>query len=399
MILLEFIEENARTTMINNYYDTVVVGGGIAGVAAALAAKRSGANKVLLIEKQYALGGLATLGLVTIYLPLCDGKGNQVSYGISEELLRLSIQYGAEDKYPDAWLDNKSAKGRENQRFEVQYNASVFAILMEQLLTREGVTILYGTAVCGVDVNDNRIRCLFVENKSGRSAVMLKNAVDASGDADVCKYSNTKTTEFQQKNVLAAWYYYQEKDRVNLKMLGFADIPDKYKKKEEDSKSQNRYTGLEAEELSKMTIDSHRILLDDFLRSGGISDTHNLTSMASIPQVRMTRRIEGRYTLDDSDDHKCFEDSIGMIGDWRKSGPVYEIPFSCLIGREVNNLITAGRCISVTDAMWDISRVIPACAITGEAAGTAAALTSDFTQLDVKQLQAILSRNGVKLHL
>ncbi len=396
---MEFIEERARTTMIYNYYDTVVVGGGIAGVSAALAAKRAGANKVLLIEKQYALGGLATLGLVTIYLPLCDGKGNQVSYGISEELLRLSIQYGAEDKYPDAWLEDKSTKVRENQRFEVRYNASVFAILMEQLLIKEGVTILYGTAVCGVDVSDARIRCLFIENKSGRSAVMLKNVVDASGDADVCKYSNIKTIEFQQKNVLAAWYYYQETHNVDLKILGFADIPDKLKKKEEESNLQNRYTGLDAEELTKMTIDSHRILLDDFLKSGGISDTHNLTSMASIPQIRMTRRIEGLYTLDDIEDHKYFEDSIGMISDWRKSGPVYEIPFSCLIGREVSNLITAGRCISVTDAMWDISRVIPACAVTGEAAGTAAALTGDFMQFDVKELQAILSRNGVKLHL
>jgi hypothetical protein len=181
-------------------------------------------------------------------------------------------------------------------------------------------------------------------------------------------------------------------------MLGFADTPDKFKKIEEH-KEQNRYTGLEAEELSRMTIDSHRILLHDFLKSGGISSTHSLTSIASIPQIRMTRRIEGLYTLDDTEDHKYFEDSVGMIGDWRKCGPVYEIPFSCLIGKEVKNLITAGRCISVTDSMWDISRVIPACAITGEAAGTAAALTCDFMQLDMKQLQMILRGNGVKLHL
>ena len=71
-------------------YDVVVLGGGIAGVAAAVAAKRSG-RSVLIIEKSCMLGGLATLGLVAIYLPLCDGSGRQVSAGIAEELLHLSI--------------------------------------------------------------------------------------------------------------------------------------------------------------------------------------------------------------------------------------------------------------------------------------------------------------------
>ena len=73
--------------------DVVVAGGGIAGISAALAAARNGA-KVLLIEKQCILGGLATAGLVTIYLPLCDGRGNQMSYGIAEELFHLSISQG-----------------------------------------------------------------------------------------------------------------------------------------------------------------------------------------------------------------------------------------------------------------------------------------------------------------
>ena len=97
-------------------YDVIVAGGGIAGVSAALAASRNGAKKVLLIEKQYALGGLATLGLITYYLPLCDGKGTQVSFGIAEELLRLSMKYGAQEMYPDSWLE----EGKEEKRKEVQ---------------------------------------------------------------------------------------------------------------------------------------------------------------------------------------------------------------------------------------------------------------------------------------
>ena len=79
--------------------DVLVCGGGFGGIAAALAAARRG-KKTILLERQFMLGGLGTAGIVTIYLPLCDGMGRQVSFGIVEELLRLSISMGAEGRYP-----------------------------------------------------------------------------------------------------------------------------------------------------------------------------------------------------------------------------------------------------------------------------------------------------------
>lgn len=111
-----FLDEPARKTPIVGAYDVAVVGGGVAGIAAALAAARCGA-KTILIEKQFALGGLATLGLVTIYLPLCDGCGRQVSFGLAEELLRLSIRHGWEDRYPAPWLENGTQEERKKRRF------------------------------------------------------------------------------------------------------------------------------------------------------------------------------------------------------------------------------------------------------------------------------------------
>ena len=105
----------------NHNYDIAVCGGGIAGISAALAAAREG-KKVILFEKEYMLGGLGTAGLVTIYLPLCDGMGHQVSFGIAEELLRLSIKYGAEAKYPENWLDGIGTKTENDKRFQVRYN-------------------------------------------------------------------------------------------------------------------------------------------------------------------------------------------------------------------------------------------------------------------------------------
>ena len=115
------------------YCDVLIVGAGIAGVSAALAAARNGQN-VILLEREYGLGGMATLGLIAIYLPLCDGMGRQVSFGISEELLKLSIKYGADGPLPSAWLENRSLEERKAQRYRVQFNRNMFALLLEQLL-------------------------------------------------------------------------------------------------------------------------------------------------------------------------------------------------------------------------------------------------------------------------
>lgn len=401
-----FICEPQKQVEVKGEYDVVVVGGGVAGVSAALAAVRQN-KKVLLIEKMFMLGGLATAGLVTIYLPLCDGKGKQVSFGIAEELLRLSVKHGFEPFMDGtnsegsprgiAWITGDE-EGKKKCRFEVQFNANVFAILCEQLLKENGVDILYGTSVCSVNVENNKITHVITENKSGRQAFKGFSFVDASGDADLCLLSGAKTEIFGQGNVLASWYYETVGDEYRLKMLGFSDIPDKYKEKEKVD-DRKRYTGLDGEEISQMVCDSHENLLNDFLKKGEISKNHALTNIASIPQLRMTRRIKGAYTINDEEVFKSFPDSIGMISDWRKKGPVYEIPFRCLYGKEIKNLITCGRIISVTDDMWDITRVIPVCAVTGEAAGVAAAISDDFKNINKEEYFNILRNNGVKLHL
>ena len=112
----------------------------------------------------------------------------------------------------------------------------------------------------------------------------------------------------------------------------------------------------------------------------------------------MTRRIDGEYTLHSTEMHKYFADSVGMVSDWRKRGPVYEVPFRTLYSKKVKNLICAGRCTSVNDGLWDVMRVIPCCAVTGQAAGIAAAMTDDFPSLDVSQLQKKLVSQNAVLH-
>lgn len=113
--------------------DVLVCGGGFGGISAALAAARLG-KRVTLLEKQYVLGGLGTAGLITYYLPLCDGLGHQVSFGLAEELLRLSISMGAEDEYPANWLEGIGTRTEKDHRFRVRYNPWLFAMLAEREL-------------------------------------------------------------------------------------------------------------------------------------------------------------------------------------------------------------------------------------------------------------------------
>ena len=393
--------EPSKELPVYGSYDTVVVGGGFAGIAAALAAARCG-NKVLLCEKMFMLGGLGTAGLVTIYLPLCDGRGHQVSFGIAEELLRASIADGYETGYPKAWLEGGTEEERIAQRFRVRYNAIACAIAMEKLLIDAGVEILYGTSVCDVFVKENVITHLFIENKSGRSAVQTGNVIDCSGDADICVFAGENTVVHERGNSLAAWYYFTDETGNQLKMLGFSDDPDATRTAKDDAvtNSQNRFMGLDGKDLSNMVIAAHRAVYDHFLQDNPLSDTHMLTSIATIPQVRMTRRIDGCYTMSRDDNHMERSDSVGMFSNWRGKGDgsVYELSYASLYGKKIKNLGVAGRCLSVDDVLWDATRVIPVCSLSGEAIGTAAALAKNFADVDIAQLQAKLEENGVKLH-
>ena len=393
-----YIEESIKTK-ITDRYDVLVCGGGTAGIAAALASARLG-KRTALLERQFLLGGLATAGLITIYLPLCDGMGRQVSFGLAEELFRLSISEGFEDRYPKNWLDGIGTRTEKDKRFEVQYNAQMFAILAERLLLKEGVDILYGTYAVGVDMSDGRIKHVITENKSGRQAIAAGSVVDATGDCDIAHLAGAPTAKFQQGNVLAGWYYSVGADGYRLNAVGASDIPDEMKTAANQTKPliDRRFEGLDGKEISEYTVLSHDATYNHLQRRKQKDPTLLPVTVATVPQLRMTRKLCGEYEIASDEMHKYFEDSIGLVSDWRRRGPVYEVPFRTLYSKAVKNLTVAGRCTSVTDGMWDIMRVIPCCAVTGQAAGVAAALTDDLTALDVSILQQKLRDSGVVLH-
>jgi len=392
-----FIRETLNTE-VRASCDVLVCGGGVAGIAAALAAARQGKN-VILLEKNYMLGGLGTAGLVTIYLPLCDGVGHQLSYGIAEELLRLSVSMGHEGRYPRNWLFGEGTRTEKDRRYESSYNPHLFAILSEQLLLREGVKLLYGTYAVAAPTENGKITAVIVENKSGRFAIAARSVVDATGDADIAYFAGAETDTTQVGNVLAAWYYhYSPAGGYGLKMLGTAD--DATEKNDAKPLIKRRFTGVDGDEVSEFMQLSHASTLTHVKKQReALGEDFIPVTIASMPQLRMTRKLVGEYALDIAESHTRFEDSIGMVCNWRKRGPAYEVPFRTLYSGKGKNLIMAGRTTSVTEPMWELMRVIPCCAVTGEAAGIAAAMTDDFASLDVRTLQTELVRRGVKLHL
>ena len=392
---MAYIKENARQTEIYGEYDVVVCGGGVAGIAAALAAVRSGV-KTLLLESTYMLGGLATAGLIALYLPLCDGEGHQLSYGIAEEVLKLSIKHGGETlefKRPSAWLNGGTQEEKRAYRYQAQYNPHVFAILAEKLLLDSGVEILYGTSVVDVNKNEDKLSAIMIETRSGRFAIKGNSFIDATGDAALYRLAHLKLEPFCYGNAFSWWYCVLVDGKNILRLRGARDIDSVNKK------YKNGIDGLDAKELTKMTVSGHANILEDFLKRGEADDTHCITTIPTIPQVRMTRRICGAYEMSKNDNKKRFSDSVGMFGDWTTRGPAYELPFTALYDKSIKNLFATGRCISSHDDIWEITRVIPVCAVSGEAAGVAAAIYNDYDKVNISALQTELKAREVKIHL
>ena len=392
-----FFTERERRLSVSDSCDVAVVGGGIAGVSAALAAARNGA-RVCLLEKEYGLGGLATLGNVVYYLPLCDGHGRQVIGGIGEELLKLSVgdNPGA---IPACWKKNGSRTARKRNRYRVLFNPAYFMLELERLALENKIRVLYDTRFCAVGRAGRSIRFLIVENKSGRSAIQCKTVVDATGDADVCKAACEQTVSLRT-NVRAGWFYYFDGRQVRLNPL--SDRMDSLGLK---VPGEGRgYAGDDAADVTAQVVDTRRLIRRKCAELKSASPRNAVCPLfiPSIPDLRMTRRLKGAVELMESDERRFFPDTIGMTGDWRKSGPVYYLPLRSMLATQTDNLIAAGRCISAGQGAWDIVRAIPTCAVTGQAAGTAAAMAARLSgaggslrNLDLAKLRVKLQRRGV----
>ena len=383
-------------------YAVIVVGGGIAGVAAAACAARHGA-KVLLMEKSIVLGGLATAGLISWYEPLCDHLGTKMISGIAEELIKLSVKYGF-DSLPEAWKDGEN-KEKVPVRYATFYSPTIFSMALDELLTDCGVDmILDCMAVFPVMEGDN-CRGIAAETKEGRVFYGAKFVVDATGDASLYAQAGLPTVD--GTNYLTYWAHgysaenmrqYAESENKSMNTMR------KWRKAGSNMVGVGHpegfphVAGVTSEEITKFVLTGRKMLFDQ-IKDQERND-RDISMLPFMPQFRTIRHMVGEYDFQ-AVDREYFEDTIGSCGDFRKihKGKHYHVPFRSLYSAKCPNMIAAGRNISASGDGWDATRVIPVCALTGQAAGTAAALAAktncDFTQLDVSALQQLLKQDDV----
>jgi FAD dependent oxidoreductase len=372
-------------------YDVVVAGGGIAGVAAAVAAARRGMSTAL-VEKTVFAGGLATTGIVYIYLPLCDGNGTQVTFGLAEELLHESIKYGPGDIYPD-WAKGKNAG--ERKRYMVRFSPASYILALDEIMVNAGVDIWYDTLITDVTVNNDTLESIEVCNKSGKGIISTECFVDATGDADLAHFAGLNCPV--EDNALAIWAIeHLEEDIHPNRVIGRNTAAYQGGGSNAPRMGQPGINGKLVSEFILKGREKYR----ERLAASYTSDKHDRKShfpikLPAMAQFRMTRRIDGQFTLADGMEWTPFEDSIGLAADWRKSGYVWEVPYRSLVPEGIKGLLAAGRCIASAGDAWDVMRVIPVAALTGEAAGVAAALSIEHKispdELDYKILQHALT--------
>ncbi len=388
---------------IRGGYEIVVAGGGVAGVAAALAAARAG-RKVLLIEKSVMLGGLATLGLINLFVPLCNGRGRQIIRGMVDELLQLSIRHGF-DTLPEDWKNGEPGPGSK-ARYITRYSVGIFALELAALLRDEGVELLYDSIVSQPVMKDGRCEGLVVESKSGREFYEAGVVVDATGDADVLFRAGVPT--LQRGNYLSYVAHGTTlescRKAVETGNIRFAEVSFRgggaslYGKNHPEGMP--LFEGTTARSVTDFLLINQRLLLDRIKESDRLS--RNISTLPGMAQFRTTRCIEGDHILTVSDQYKHFDDSVGAIGDFEQRDFLYEVPYRCLVRSGYGNLITAGRSAAAEGYAWDVLRVIPPAILTGQAAGLAAAQAVGdgvaLDKVDIPRLQKELAATGVVIH-
>ena len=371
-------------------YDHVVVGGGFAGVAAALASARAGA-KTCLLERTNVLGGLSTQGHIIVFMPLCDGYGRQVTFGIPEELLRLPMKYSAA-KPNGAWVDKKGTKKElSDKRYELVFDPGPMMLGLERALVDAGVDIFYDCSAENVVREGTRIAELIARCGAQRILFAANAFTDATGSATLAQLCGEATVGGCTGNIPCGWYYVVDGERHIHLRCGAGKTLRKL-----DPAAARDYAGDDPEERSRHAIASRRAILLDIeeenkRRAALGQEPLHVFSIPTYPTLLKLARVAGEGASGPV---------VGIFSDWRRKGPVYPLRFGQLLVPGVSNLLTAGRCIACADEMWDVVRCLPACCVSGQAAGTAAALLprgGSFASLDGEALRKRLVASGVRL--
>ena len=408
-------------------YDVAVIGGGFAGVAAAIAAARGGA-KVIIIEKSNALGGAATNCLVNPFMPYktkINGENVALSAGIFKELHEKLEARGA-------------MRGETFLEEELKY-------VMSETVAQEGIAILYHAYIFKADKSDGRISSVSVATKQGEMKIEANYFIDATGDAQLAFLADCPTMLGREPDNLC-------QPMTLCFRVGNADVEKFYASKPKLAEAHKK--ALESGELinprenvlvfktpihNVLHFNTTRVVrkdptnpedvteaellarrqvyeIYDFMKkhADGLEDSFLMMTAAEIG-VRESRMIIGEYVLTEADCRAFtkFEDGIaacnydidihnpegtGTSHYYFPEGEFYTIPYRSLIPKGVSNMLVAGRCISSDHGAQASYRIMPTVCCIGEAAGTAIAMAASNSigvgEIDTDALRATLKANG-----
>lgn len=416
-------------------YNLVVAGGGLTGVAAAVAAAREGLS-VLLVEKQGCLGGAISNNLVYPFMPywtkITQENAVRKKY-LSEGLFKEMKE--CHDRYVDDCKDH-------------EFNSEYLKIVLDDMTERAGVDVLFHAVVYDVKAVNRKITSVEITAKAQKITVEADFFVDATGDGDLfylagCDYQlgresdslcQPMTTCFRMSGVDLDLF---TEERPRLQEL--------YKEKQAKGEIKNPRENIlvffgvgedvlhfnttrvvmldptnpfdvsKAEVIARKQI--HELIV--FLKEN--SSAFNESALISVSVnigVRESRKLKGVHVLTGDELIKCtrFDDSIalgnydidihsptgtGTSHRYFADGEYYTIPYRSLLPKEYDNLLVAGRCISATHEAQASVRIMPICCCMGEAAGTAVAIAhktdKNVHTVDVELVRRNLKENGAAL--
>lgn len=437
-----WIEEQPQAVPVIDCADVLVCGGGAGGVAAAVAAARNGAD-VLMIERDTTLGGTGPRSFVTEY--------HQAFFtgGIMKEVIgRLRANGGADPNLEDG-------------HFAVPFDPEILKFVLSEMVEEAGVRVLPQSWVTDAIIEEGAVRGVVIENKAGRQAVLADVVIDATGDADVAARAGAPMQEYNHPQPMVMLFqiggvdYRHSQDRKGrtemvkaAKAAGvlqddvYLDNFSNFGIAPSTREGQMGYIygvrvlqrdPYDADDLTDAEVRARQGVraFMPFLRTvPGFEDAY-LIKAAPMIGVRDSRRILGDYTLTREDileglfhEDDIFKryhrlpDTLGFVrhpsdgsetsaafrerlANAKMVTSVFGVPYGCLLPQGIENLLVAGKTVSMSYEAHSRCRQIPDCMAFGQAAGTAAALACRdgvmLRQVDIGELQAVLIAQGQNL--
>lgn len=443
----EFVIEKEQQVPVHAEADVLVVGGGPAGLCAAVSAARNGA-KVILMERYGYLGGMATGGYVLLLDCLCDGKGNVVIKGLVEEIVqRLRKVDGIIEQPEETWgSDNMDdillwrrygGTGGEDKivRYSPVVDPEMLKCVANDMALESGVKLLLHAWFSKAYVEDGVVKGAIFDSKSGRKAVLAKVVIDCTGDGDVFYTAgeNYRTGNlplglvFRVANVDSekAEAYLADPENGNritadLKKIkgctggySFGELPMGFYMRSSISNvvwfnTTMPGSAVDIEDLARVEIEIRQSMMRTIAYfKENVPGFEKACVIDTAPQVgvRSSRMLDGEYCITRKElmAGAQFDDAVVVAQppyrQFNTNDNLKEVPYRCFLPKTLKGLLVAGRCISGDFGAIEMLRVIPTAMLMGEACGVAAALAvqqgKDVKEVDVRQIQEQLRKQNV----